>query len=123
MAIPLSEVARLEEFPARAIERSNGQALVQYRGEIMPLVTLGAPAADDAERTTRQVVVLRRGDRHVGLLVDRIVDIITERIVVERPLMRPGVLGSAIVQQRVTELLEVKALLAAVEPRRLQEAA
>jgi two-component system chemotaxis sensor kinase CheA len=38
IAIDLSLVARLEEFPRDAIEVSADREVVQYRGEIMPLV-------------------------------------------------------------------------------------
>src|SRR5262249_16290742 len=40
MAMRLSMVARLEEFPQSAIERAGDQDVVQYRGDIMPLVNL-----------------------------------------------------------------------------------
>src|SRR5262249_48084278 len=38
MAIPLSKVARLEEFPRRRIERVADRSVVQYRGQILPLL-------------------------------------------------------------------------------------
>ena len=38
MAIPLSLVARLEEFPRSALERAGTQDVVQYRDEILPLI-------------------------------------------------------------------------------------
>lgn len=38
MAIPLSIVSRLEEFAATSVERSGRHLVVQYRGQIMPLV-------------------------------------------------------------------------------------
>ena len=38
-AVPLSLVTRLEEIDARKIEMSNGRHMVQYRGQLMPLVT------------------------------------------------------------------------------------
>ena len=38
MAIPLSTVARLEEFPPQPFERAGGQEVVQYRGQILPLI-------------------------------------------------------------------------------------
>ena len=41
MALPLSRVARLEEFPRRVLERVGHELLVQYRGEIMPVLDLG----------------------------------------------------------------------------------
>ncbi len=40
MAIPLSMVARLEEFPRSALERVGPQDVVQYRDEILPLVNV-----------------------------------------------------------------------------------
>ena len=38
MAIPLSMVARLEEFPRSALEKVGTQHMVQYRDEILPLI-------------------------------------------------------------------------------------
>ncbi|HEY2783779.1 MAG TPA: chemotaxis protein CheA, partial [Fimbriiglobus sp.] len=38
MAVPLTLVSRLEEFPRAALERSGGRKVVQYRDEILPLV-------------------------------------------------------------------------------------
>ncbi len=40
MAIPLSTVARLEEFPAAQVEISGSQWVTQYRGQILPLIHL-----------------------------------------------------------------------------------
>src|SRR4051812_23888562 len=37
-AVPLSLVTRLEEIDCRKIELSNGCHMVQYRGQLMPLV-------------------------------------------------------------------------------------
>src|SRR5262249_18372883 len=38
MALPLSSVARLEEFSRSAVEKVGPQDVVQYRGEILPLI-------------------------------------------------------------------------------------
>ena len=50
MAIPLSMVARLEEFPRAQVERSGSQEVVQYRGQILPLIDLAKhlPSAGEA---------------------------------------------------------------------------
>jgi two-component system chemotaxis sensor kinase CheA len=115
MAIPLSQVARLEEFPAHAIEYTGGRELVQYRGQILPLVRLDArEESSGSGRKPCQVIVFNHDDQYVGLVVDAIVDIVTEHVVVEGHLVRPGVLGTAIVQQKVTELVDVHAILSAV---------
>src|SRR5690349_8351481 len=39
-AVPLSLITRLEEIDAQKIELSNGRHMVQYRGHLMPLVTM-----------------------------------------------------------------------------------
>jgi two-component system chemotaxis sensor kinase CheA len=113
MAIPLRLVARLEEFASEVIERSGGQEVVQYRGEIMPLVSLGdffgggAPEGVDP----KQVIVFTDRGRSVGFVVDQILDVVSESIAASRASVRPGTLGSAVIQQRVTDLLDVPAIL------------
>ncbi|MFN7980644.1 MAG: chemotaxis protein CheA [Vicinamibacterales bacterium] len=113
MAITLDLVARLEEFPASAIERSGGQDVVQYRGQIMPLIDVSAVLTGVPTETTdmRQVVVYAHEGRSVGLLVTQILDIVSERIEVQRRVQRPGVLGSIVLQQRVTDLIDVAAVV------------
>ena len=48
-AVPLSLITRLEEIDARKIELSNGRHMVQYRGQLMPLITMN----DERERQGR----------------------------------------------------------------------
>ena len=113
-AITLSDVARLEEIPADAVERGSGQEVVQYRDQILPLVrlseSLGVMSSQD--KPTLDVVVHDHGGRHVGLVVDEIVDIVDEQVTVEQVARAtPGVVGSIIVQGAVTDLVDVSTLL------------
>ncbi len=123
MAMPLNMVARLEEFAAGVIERSGGQEVVQYRGEILPLVSVtrffGGAAGDDSN--PRQVIVFSDHGRGVGLVVDRILDIVTETVAPTRSQARPGILGAAVIQQRVTDLLDVSAIVRHALPERASE--
>ena len=113
MAIDLGAVARLEEFSNEAIEIAGDQEAVQYRGQIMPLVrladTLGTrhalAAANDGP--LQVVVVHAAGGRNVGLVVDRILDIVDESYALDRQTARRGVLGSAVIQRRVTDIVDV----------------
>jgi two-component system, chemotaxis family, sensor kinase CheA len=118
MAIPLSLVARLEEFPRSAIEMSGAQEVVQYRGQIMPLIRMsrvlsGPPkkASAEASEGRLQVVVYSEAGRSVGLVVDRIVDIVDEKQRSQDPSQRRGILGSWVVQKRVTDLLDVPSVV------------
>jgi two-component system chemotaxis sensor kinase CheA len=130
MAIPLSAVARLEEFPRPSIERAGSQDVVQYRGEILPLLNLSTslperrsrprhpeePPAEEGGRDVVQVVVYTRGKKSVGLMVERILDIVEEALQVQSPGTRSGVTGSAVIHGRVTELLDVENLIRGVLP-------
>ena len=122
MAIPLSEVARLEEFKRSDIEQSGDQDVVQYRGEIMPLIYLkkylNIPGAETQGENNElmQAVVFTRNERSVGLVVGRIKDIVEENILVKRGANRPGVLGTVVVQERVTDLLDIETIVQDAEP-------
>ena len=126
VAIPLSMVARLEEFPRTVVERAGSQEVMQYRGQIIPLVRLSQiiPAASDAEllasAVSIQVVVYSEGKRTVGLIVDRIVDIVEERAAVESLAPRAGVVGSFVTQKHVTDLLDLPAIVRAAVPGLLE---
>jgi two-component system chemotaxis sensor kinase CheA len=123
MALPLSMVSRLEEFPAAARERSGDQEVVQYRGEILPLLDLRAVfghGGDDGAGPLQVVVYSERG-RSVGLVVDRIVDIVTAAYAVKHRSRRHGLLGAATIQGRVTDLLDVHALIPEVDPSFFQD--
>jgi two-component system chemotaxis sensor kinase CheA len=112
LAVPLSLVARLEEFPRNSIEHAGGCKVVQYRNRILPLVPLqavleaGAPDQDQTPDPV-QVVVFNDGDRSVGLVVDQILDVAEEAVTVRQKSARKGLLGSAVVGKRVTDFLDL----------------
>ncbi|MEM5582922.1 chemotaxis protein CheW [Roseibium sp. AS2] len=105
-AVPLSLVTRLEEFEVSKIERSNGRDLVQYRGALMPLVYVNEGDRHKTEGTQPMLVFSDAG-RSMGLVVDEIVDIVEDKMDIEVGSERPGVLGSAIVKERATEIIDL----------------
>jgi two-component system chemotaxis sensor kinase CheA len=114
LAVPLSMVSRLEEFDPRTIEVSGNHQVVQYRGEIMPLVRI----ADALQLTAQaeregpiQVVVHSDGGRSVGLVVDEILDIVDQHVTITSKSEDPRMLGSAVIHQHVTDLLNVPELV------------
>ena len=120
MAIPLSMVARLEEFPAAQIEYSGAQQVVRYRGQILPLIRVSdhVPAITEAslENDPMQVVVYSEQNRSVGLVVGKINDIVQEKISVKRHARGNGIFGSVVIQDKVTDLLDVQAVIRAADP-------
>jgi len=105
-AVPLSLVTRLEEFEVSKIERSNGRDLVQYRGALMPLVYVNDGDCHKTEGTQPMLVFSDSG-RSMGLVVDEIVDIVEDRMNIEVGSERPGILGSAVVKERATEIIDL----------------
>lgn len=116
LAVPLSLVARLEEFPQSAIEHAGGGQVVQYRDRILPLVSLRAVLESGASdegvfADPVQVVVFNDGDISVGMVVDQILDVAEEAVTVRQKSGRRGLLGSAVVGKRVTDFLDLNLVL------------
>jgi two-component system chemotaxis sensor kinase CheA len=105
-AVPLALVTRLEEIDARKIELSNGRHMIQYRGQLMPLVSI-----DDSVKVRSEgaqpLLVFSDGTRSMALIVDEIVDIVEDRLDIEVAGGSAGMLGSAIVKGQATEIIDV----------------
>ena len=104
-AVPLALVARLEEVELDTIEEVDGTPVVQYRGQLMPLLGVD----DTFQRTTegrQHVIVFTDGDHSMGLMVDEIVDIVEDRLKVEISSEKRGVLGTAVVSGKATEIVD-----------------
>jgi two-component system chemotaxis sensor kinase CheA len=65
-----------------------------------------------------QGIVYSSEGKRVGLVIERILDIVEETIQAKAPPSRPGVLFTAVIQGRVTELLDMPALLQAFDRNR-----
>jgi two-component system chemotaxis sensor kinase CheA len=119
-AIPLEMVTRLEEIPAASIERVGGREVVQYRGHIMPLVRLstllGSYAEGGATGEGVQLVVYTRGERSVGFVVERILDIASERTGTRSDIDDHALVGSVVIGDKVVELLDMQSAVLAADP-------
>ena len=109
-AVPLSLVTRLEEIDPSTIEHSNGQRVVQYRGQLMPIV---APTGDVRIKTSGKQPLLVFSDhrRSMGLVVDEIVDIVEDRLDIELAGDKPGFIGSAVIKGQTTEVIDISHFL------------
>ena len=112
---PLMAVSRLEEFSRERVERSGTSEVVQYRDGILPLVRLASAigltdTSDEGEHLA--VVVHEANDRQIGIVIDRVLDVVETSVVASQVGRRAGVTGSAIVQERVTDLVDLEAVVA-----------
>jgi two-component system chemotaxis sensor kinase CheA len=126
LAVPLDFVQRLEEFSPSDKELMGGLDVVQYRNEILRMVRLEDllenrrarprnpqnPYASAPAEKISAIVVRSKGPRNVILEVTRILGIVKVEIDQMTPPSRPCVRGSLVIQDRVTELLDMPALLA-----------
>ena len=106
IAMSLSDVERLDEFRAEAIETAGHGHVVQYRSEIMTLVDLGSElgyGSGDLSGTNDvvSVVVYRHRHRDIGLMINEVIDI------VEVDQAERTASGNMIIRGRVTEMIEI----------------
>ena len=114
--------------PAADVEKSGGEWVIQYRGKILPLIRLEVVLE---ERRTRlrhpkqavapdpmQVVVCNDEGRTLGIVVERILDIVADRADVKSPAVREGILCAVVINDRVTELIDIPAVQRIAEANR-----
>jgi len=123
MAVPLEFLARLENIPGERVERSGNQWVTQYRGMILPLIRVthaleerrqlatGASVLSLPTTDMLQVLVLENERQSFGLVVSQILDIVECSLEPQLAATRAGVLHCSVISERVTELLDVAALL------------
>ncbi|WP_103716238.1 chemotaxis protein CheW [Bosea psychrotolerans] len=114
-AVPLSLVTRLEEVDAGEFQHSGGRVLLHYRDRLMPII----PVGEAAIRTEglQPLVIISDGELILGLAVDAIVDIVDEVLDVEIASMSDrGVIGSAVIRGRATDILDLAHYLPKDDP-------
>lgn len=120
MAIPLAMVARLEEIPARSIEPSGSGPVVQYRNCILPLLDLTGKLqqrmANDDDGTVNMIVYEEGGTR-VGIVVEQILDAVEQTIDIRHDVQGAGCVGSAVIEGKVTDLLDLEGLIDSIATR------
>jgi two-component system, chemotaxis family, sensor kinase CheA len=122
MGIVLDRETRLETIEVERIERVGTQYLVQYRDRIVSLIDLQTfftktpRALAEFEEVIPIVVVMLEDGRSVGLMVERILDIVEESLTVTGVAGRPGVRCYATIQGQITEILDLDAIVALANP-------
>jgi two-component system chemotaxis sensor kinase CheA len=125
VAIPLSAVTRLERLKRDVIEHVGGREVVQYRGAIVPLVRLERLLGGYSDSAPEEllVVVYTRGARSVAIVVEEIVDIVEDDFAQHSQIDDHGLVGSVVLKERVTELLDVRQAVMAADPSFFDDAA
>ena len=101
-AVALGAVARMEMVASEAVERTGGTTVMQYRGELMPVVAIGEPVP----QRQQPLIVFEDAGVRIGAMVDEIVDVVDAELSIELSSERPGVLGMAVIAGRATEIID-----------------
>jgi two-component system chemotaxis sensor kinase CheA len=78
---------------------------------MLRLAELLGEAAAPEERDPIQVVVYHHDGRDLGLVVENILDIVEENLTIHRRVGGGSVSGTAVIQGKVTDLLDVRAVI------------
>ncbi len=126
MAIDFEAVTRLEHFSRAAIEWVGDRQVVQYGELILQLIDLQSALPERRERArdsvvslddqTVPVVVCTVNGRLVGLIAHRIIDIVEESLKARKAGSREGVRACAVIQDRVTEILDLEKVVRLSDP-------
>ncbi len=116
--VPLAFVVRLEEFSASQIETSGGREVLQYRGDILPLMRLEAhlnlPSTPDPELLS---LIVFSVEKPIGLVVHEVVNMVEISTHIDTETFhQQGVLGSTIVEGHSVLIVDIHGLIEMAYP-------
>lgn len=109
--VPLELVSRLEDIEIDKIEVSAGSKVVQYRGDLMQLMSLPGcdfPAPKDGEIP---VIVFTYDRKTIGLVIDEIIDIVQAAVEIKGGSQQEHFLGSMVIAGKTTDVVDVGYIL------------
>jgi two-component system chemotaxis sensor kinase CheA len=118
MAVPLAQVARLEEFAWSSIDRSGGRQAVQYHGATLPLEDFVSlfPASSRGSRRAPgaplRTLVYGKSGRQIGVVVDAIFDVVDAPIALVRTDPGPALAESIVIRGEATPIVDLDVLCA-----------
>ena len=116
--VPLAFVVRLEEFPTSQIEHSGGREVLQYRGDVLPLIRLEPylqiePTPDP----DMLALVVFSVEKQIGLAVREIINTIEISTHIDtETFQQKGILGSTIVEGHAVLILDIHGLIEMAYP-------
>jgi len=116
-AIPMALIERLENFAASRIERSSKGEVLQYRGSVIPVLRwgdqVGLPSEDGEDI---YCLILSDGHKRMALQVEDVIDILEIPLDIKMASDSPMFLGTAIIQDISTEVVDVFEVVKQVDP-------
>ena len=123
-AAPLNLVERIEKIKRTDIENLGGKRVIKYRGGSLPLFSIDEVAMVNplAESENMLVVVFNVAKREVGLLAMGPVDAKEVKLNIDGTTLRQdGIMGSAIINDTTTMLVDIYEIVKALNPQWFEE--
>lgn len=116
--VPLAFVVRLEEFPTSQIEHSGGREVLQYRGDVLPLIRLepylNIEPTPDPDMLS---LIVFSVEKQIGLAVREIINTIEISTHIDtETFQQKGILGSTIVEGHSVLILDIHGLIEMAYP-------
>ncbi len=123
-AIPLGLVSRIEKIKRSEIELTSGKQTLKYRGGSLLLCSIEEVAnvkpREDVDNPF--VIIFPFAGKEVGVLVSQIIDVVNSDVSIDGETFRqPGILGSAILLDKTTLLLDLYGMVGAIMPEWVAE--
>ncbi len=104
--VPLELVARLEEIDMKKVEWAGDKPVIQYRGDLMRLTTLEENQALPTSGT-HEIIVFIDENRIMGLVVEKVLDIVEQMMDIKASAGKKSILGSMVVHGETCDLIDV----------------
>ncbi len=108
-AVPLELVSRIEKIDMATVEKSSTHPIVQYKDGLMRLRTMMHETLPSKD--TKEVIVFSYDNQYLGLVVEKILDIVTVPYDIKLSSKEAGLLGSTIIGGQTTDIVDVAYIL------------
>ena len=118
-AVPLNLVERIEKVKRTEIENLGGKKVIKYRGGSLPLFSIDEVAVVQplADAENLLVIVFVVAGREVGLLAMGPVDALETSLEIDgRTLQQPGIMGSCIISENTTLVIDIFDIVRILNP-------
>ncbi len=123
-AIPLGLVSRIEKIDKNDIEITGGRQAIKYRDTNLLLFSIEdtADVGKREEVDNPYIIIFNFKKREVGIMVSHIIDVIDSKVDIDNQSFRqPGIMGSAIIFEQITLLVDLYEIIADLVPDWLDE--
>jgi two-component system chemotaxis sensor kinase CheA len=104
--VPLELLSRMEVLNAQKIETSRGMPVIQYRNDLMRIISID-PDHQIPSEGELDTLVFTSNNEVMGLVVDEILDIVKAPLPKKLSSNKEGYLGSIVIQEKTCDVIDI----------------